>query len=244
MKYLKRKTLFKFLILFLSLGIVFTVIGCTDAGENDDTQPITGVSMSFELPELGYAYNSLEPYIDAATMEIHYTKHFSGYTNNLNSALEKHPEFNMPLETALANLSIVPADIRTAFRNNGGGFYNHALYFSILKINNGVLPSDELLLAIIIDFGSFDEFKEQFTSASASHFGSGWVWLIVTSEGLEIVSTINQDTPLHLGTPIMNIDIWEHAYYLNYQNRRADYIDAFFSIVNWDKVEELYLATK
>ncbi|MDO9629399.1 MAG: superoxide dismutase [Acholeplasmataceae bacterium] len=200
--------------------------------------------MSFELPELGYAYDSLEPFIDAETMEIHYSKHFEGYKNNLNIALAKHPEFNKPLEAMLADLSLVPKDIRTAVQNHGGGYFNHALYFSILKINDGQTPNGELGAAISIYFGSFEEFKEAFSTAAASHFGSGWVWLIVTDNGLKIVSTANQDTPLDQGIPILNIDIWEHAYYLNYQNRRAEYITSFFSVINWDKVEELYLATK
>ena len=243
MKYIKRNVIFKVLTLFLSLGMLFTIMGCSNLDDIEEDQ-ITGISMVFELPVLGYAYDSLEPFIDAATMEIHYTMHFDGYKTKLNNALAEHPEFNMPLETALTDLSLVPADIRLAVQNNGGGYFNHALYFSILKINNDQLPNGNLGDAINEDFGSFDAFKEEFANAAANHFGSGWVWLIVTNEGLEIVSTPNQDTPLNQGIPILNIDVWEHAYYLNYQNRRLDYIEAFFSIINWVKVTELYEAAK
>ncbi len=200
--------------------------------------------MKFELPKLPYAYDALEPFIDARTMEIHYTKHHNGYTTKLNDALAKHPDFDMPLEKVLADLSLVPADIRTAVQNNGGGFYNHSLFWSILKVNNGQTPSGDLGKAIDKAFGSFDNFKEEFANAAATRFGSGWAWLIVTKDGLKVVSTPNQDTPLNLGTPVLGLDVWEHAYYLNYQNRRPDYISAFFSVVNWDKVEELYKEAK
>ena len=200
--------------------------------------------MKFELPKLPYAYDALEPFIDARTMEIHYTKHHNGYTTKLNDALAKHPDFDMPLEKVLADLSLVPADIRTAVQNNGGGYYNHSLFWSILKVNNGQTPSGELEAAINKAFGSFDAFKEAFANAAATRFGSGWAWLIVTNEGLKVVSTPNQDTPLDQGTPILGLDVWEHAYYLNYQNRRPDYISAFFNVVNWDKVEALYQEAK
>lgn len=198
--------------------------------------------MKFELPKLPYAYDALEPFIDARTMEIHYTKHHNGYTTKLNDALAKHPDFDMPLEKVLADLSLVPADIRGAVQNNGGGYYNHALFWSILKVNNGQTPGGDLGKAIDKAFGSFDEFKEAFSNAAATRFGSGWAWLIVTKDGLKVVSTPNQDTPLDQGTPILGLDVWEHAYYLNYQNRRPDYISAFFNVVNWDKVAELYKA--
>ncbi len=196
--------------------------------------------MKFELPKLPYAYDALEPFIDARTMEIHYTKHHNGYTTKLNDALAKHPDFEMPLEKVLADLSLVPADIRSAVQNNGGGYFNHSLFWSILKVNNGQKPSGDLGKAINKAFGSFDEFKDVFANAAATRFGSGWAWLIVTNEGLKVVSTPNQDTPLDQGTPILGLDVWEHAYYLNYQNRRPDYISAFFNVVNWDKVNELY----
>ena len=198
--------------------------------------------MKFELPKLSYAYDALEPFIDARTMEIHYTKHHQGYTNNLNAALEKYPDLKTPLETLLADLTLVPQDIRSAVQNNGGGFYNHRLFWSILKVNNGQKPSGDLAKAIDKAFGSFDEFKEVFSKAAATRFGSGWAWLIVTDKGLEVVSTPNQDTPLAQGTPVLALDVWEHAYYLNYQNRRPDYVSAFFNVVNWDKVSELYKA--
>lgn len=200
--------------------------------------------MKFELPKLPYAYDALEPFIDARTMEIHYTKHHNGYTTKLNDALAKHPDFDMPLEKLLADLSLVPADIRGAVQNNGGGYYNHSLFWSILKVNNGQTPSGDLEKAINDAFGSFDAFKETFANAAATRFGSGWAWLISTKDGLKVVSTPNQDTPLDQGNPILGLDVWEHAYYLNYQNRRPDYISAFFNVVNWDKVAELYKAAK
>ncbi|BCR36364.1 superoxide dismutase [Mariniplasma anaerobium] len=196
--------------------------------------------MKFELPKLNYAYDALEPFIDARTMEIHYTKHHQGYTNKLNAALEKYPELDTPLEKLLADLTLVPQDIRGAVQNNGGGFFNHRLFWTILKVNNGQKPSGALAKAIDEAFGSFDAFKETFANAAATRFGSGWAWLIVTEDGLKVVSTPNQDTPLAQGTPVLALDVWEHAYYLNYQNRRPDYISAFFNVVNWDKVATLY----
>ncbi|MGE4321355.1 MAG: superoxide dismutase [Acholeplasmataceae bacterium] len=201
--------------------------------------------MKFELPQLGYAYDALEPFIDARTMEIHYTKHHQGYTNNLNAALEKHPEFNQPLEAFLADLTLIPEDIRGAVRNNGGGFFNHSLFWSILKVNNGATPTGALAAQIEKDFGSFDAFKEAFGNAAKTRFGSGWAWLIVTPEKtLKVTSTPNQDTPLAEGTPILGLDVWEHAYYLNYQNRRPDYVSAFFNVINWEKVEANFAAAK
>ncbi len=196
--------------------------------------------MKFELPKLPFAYDALEPFIDARTMEIHYTKHHQGYTNNLNAALEKHPELDVPLEKLLKDLTLVPEDIRTAVQNNGGGFYNHKFFWNILKINNGQKPTKDLGKAIDSSFGSFDNFKDQFSKAAGTRFGSGWAWLIVTKDGLKVVSTPNQDTPLKEGKPILGLDVWEHAYYLNYQNRRPDYVSAFFNVVNWDAVEKLY----
>lgn len=199
--------------------------------------------MKFELPKLPYAYDALEPFFDARTMEIHYTKHHQGYTNNLNAALEKHADLSTPLETLLADLSLVPSDIRTAIQNNGGGYYNHAFFWPLLKVNNGQLPTGKLLEAINTDFGSFDAFKEAFGTAAKTRFGSGWAWLIVTPEKtLKVLSTANQDTPLAEGTPVLGLDVWEHAYYLNYQNRRPDYVSAFFNVINWDKVAALYKA--
>ncbi len=199
--------------------------------------------MKYELPKLPYAFDALEPFFDARTMEIHYTKHHQGYTNNLNAALEKHADLSTPLEILLADLSSVPSDIRTAVQNNGGGYFNHAFFWPLLKVNNGQLPQGKLLEAINTNFGSFESFKDAFGTAAKTRFGSGWAWLIVTPEKtLKVLSTANQDTPLAEGTPILGLDVWEHAYYLNYQNRRPDYVSAFFSIINWDMVAKLYKA--
>jgi Fe-Mn family superoxide dismutase len=197
--------------------------------------------MTYELPKLGYAYDALEPFIDARTMEIHYTKHHQAYITNLNAALEKHPELKTSLETLLADLSLVPADIRGAVQNNGGGHFNHTFFWQLLKVNNGETPKGALGKAIDDAFGTFGAFKEAFSNAAKTRFGSGWAWLIVTPEKtLKVLSTPNQDTPLADGTPILGLDVWEHAYYLNYQNRRPDYVSAFFNVVNWEVVASLY----
>ena len=199
--------------------------------------------MSYTLPKLDYAYDALEPFIDARTMEIHYTKHHQAYITNLNAALEKHPEFKLSLEEMLKDLTKVPQDIRGAVQNNGGGHFNHSFFWPLLKVNNGATPKGVLLDAINKAFTSFDAFKEQFSNAAKTRFGSGWAWLIVTKDkNLKVLSTANQDTPLAEGTPILGLDVWEHAYYLNYQNRRPDYVSAFFNVVNWDVVEKLYKA--
>lgn len=201
--------------------------------------------MAFELPALPYAFNALEPHFDARTMEIHHDKHHAGYTRNLNAALEGTDLASKSIEEILGNLDAVPADKRTAVRNNGGGFANHSLFWQILSPAGGQ-PSDALQSAINAAFGSMDAFKEEFSSAAATRFGSGWAWLVVASDGsLSVTSTPNQDTPLMEGkTPILGLDVWEHAYYLNYQNRRPDYVAAFWNIVNWTKVSELYDAAK
>ena len=197
--------------------------------------------MKYKLPELGYAYDALEPFIDARTMEIHHTKHHQAYVNNLNAALEKHPEFDVKLEDFLKDLTLVPEDIRTAVRNNGGGHFNHAFFWPLLKVNNGKGPKGALLNAINDAFGSFDNFKSEFAKAAGTRFGSGWAWLIVNNDNkLVVTSTPNQDTPLSEGRPILGLDVWEHAYYLNYQNRRPDYVSAFFQVVNWDAVTKLF----
>jgi len=193
--------------------------------------------MKFELPRLGYAYEALEPVIDARTMEIHYSKHHNAYVTNANAALEKHPEFNLPLEVFLKDLNLVPEDIRMALRNNAGGHFNHTLFWEILTPGGAKAPKGALLEAINAAFGSFDAFKEAFGNAAKTRFGSGWAWLVKTPKGLVVTSTPNQDTPLAEGTPILGLDVWEHAYYLNYQNRRPDYVAAFFSVINWDVVE-------
>lgn len=197
--------------------------------------------MAYTLPALPYAFDALEPFIDAKTMEIHYSKHHQGYVNNLNAALEKEPSVTADLETLLRDLDSVPESIRTAVRNNGGGHFNHAFFWPQLKVNHQEAPVGNLSAALRQTFGSYDGFKEAFAKAAATRFGSGWAWLIKNNQGaLEVVSTPNQDTPLTLGTPLLGLDVWEHAYYLNYQNRRPDYIQAFFSIVDWDLIEERF----
>jgi len=199
----------------------------------------------FQLPQLPYAYDALEPHFDAQTMEIHHTKHHAAYTNKLNEALEGTEYSSKTIEELLQNLSTLPANIQTAVRNNGGGFYNHNMFWEILSPTGGGLPQGELATKIDAKFGSFDTFKEQFNAAAATRFGSGWAWLVLNNGELEIVSTANQDSPLSEGkTPIMGLDVWEHAYYLHYQNRRPDYINAFWNVINWNKIEEKYQAQK
>lgn len=199
--------------------------------------------MAFELPALPYAFNALEPHIDARTMEIHHGKHHQAYTTNLNNALANYPNLqNKSIEELLGDLNAIPEDIRTAVRNNGGGYANHNLFWEILS-PTASSPSSALAAAIDSAFGSFDAFKEAFSKAAATRFGSGWAWLVVDGGALTVTSTPNQDTPVMEGkTPILGLDVWEHAYYLNYQNRRPDYIAAFWNIVNWAKVSELYAA--
>ncbi len=200
--------------------------------------------MAFKLPDLPYAYDALEPNIDARTMEIHHTKHHAGYTNNLNKAIEGTEMENMSIEDILANVSKYPI----AVRNNGGGFYNHGLFWDNMSPDGGGEPSDRMNIkkAIDRDFGSFDAFKAEFSKAAATRFGSGWAWLCVDkADKLFICSTPNQDNPLmdvvpEEGTPVLALDVWEHAYYLNYQNRRGDYIDNFFNVINWKVVTERY----
>lgn len=201
--------------------------------------------MAFQLPPLPYAFDALEPHIDAKTMEIHHDKHHGAYTNNLNAALEGTEWANKSIEEILANLDKLPEDKRMAVRNNGGGYANHNLFWELLS-GTPSQPSAELKAAIDSAFGSFDAFKETFSKAAATRFGSGWAWLIVEKGGgLSVTSTPNQDTPLMEGkTPILGLDVWEHAYYLKYQNRRPDYIAAFWNIVNWAKVSELYANAK
>ena len=197
--------------------------------------------MGYTLPALPYAFDALEPFIDAKTMEIHYSKHHQGYVNNLNAALEKEPSVSADLETLLKNLDSIPESIRGAVRNNGGGHFNHAFFWTQLKVNHHEAPKGNLATALNTTFGSYEGFKEAFAKAAATRFGSGWAWLIKNNAGnLEVVSTPNQDTPLTLGTPLLGLDVWEHAYYLNYQNRRPDYIQAFFSVVHWDLIEERF----
>ena len=201
--------------------------------------------MAFELPKLKYSYDSLEPHIDSKTMEIHHGKHHAGYTNNLNNAISGSELENHSIEEILKNLNME----NSALRNNAGGYYNHNLFWDILSPSGGGKPNGRLLESINNGFESFENFKEEFSKAAATRFGSGWAWLCVHENGtLKVCSTANQDNPLMPGIgfdgfPILGIDVWEHAYYLNYQNRRPDYINAFFNIINWEKVNEKYLAS-
>ena len=200
--------------------------------------------MAFELPQLPYATNALEPHIDTKTMEIHHGKHHNAYTTNLNAAIEGTELANLSIEEILVKGIDIPA-----VRNNGGGYFNHNLFWEIMSPTGGGNPSGELAQAIDSAFGSFDSFKEAFSKAAATRFGSGWAWLCVKNGKLEVCSTPNQDNPLMPnvgceGTPILGLDVWEHAYYLNYQNRRPDYISAFFNVINWNKVAEKYAASK
>ncbi|GAA0457754.1 superoxide dismutase [Alkalibacillus silvisoli] len=200
----------------------------------------------FELPELPYAYDALEPHIDQETMKIHHTKHHNTYVTKLNAALEGHSDLqDKSLDELLQNLDSLPSDIQTAVRNNGGGHANHTLFWTVLSPNGGGEPTGELAEKIKEAFGSFDQFKEDFQAAGAGRFGSGWAWLVVKNGQLEITSTPNQDTPVMEGvTPILGLDVWEHAYYLKYQNRRPDYINAFWNVVNWDEVKKRYETAK
>ena len=199
--------------------------------------------MKHTLENLPYAYNALEPYIDEKTMTIHHTKHHQAYINNLNAALEKHPHlFEQPLESLLANLDSVPEDIRMTVRNNGGGTYNHNLFWKVMGPNSSKKPTAPVLKAIDASFGSFEKFQEAFDNAAKTRFGSGWAWLLKSKDGsLKVTSSPNQDVPLNEGKPILALDVWEHAYYLHYQNRRPDYVSAFWNVVNWDYVEKLFL---
>lgn len=200
--------------------------------------------MAFELPKLPYAYDALEPHIDKETMEIHHTKHHNTYVTKLNDAVKGTDLESKSIEDVIKNLNSVPDDIRTAVQNNGGGHYNHSLFWEMLTPNASE-PSGEVVDAISSTFGSLDKFKEEFAAAAAGRFGSGWAWLVVDNGELSIVSTPNQDNPLSEGKiPVLGLDVWEHAYYLKYQNKRPDYISAFWNVVNWDKVNELYQAAK
>lgn len=198
--------------------------------------------MTYTLPDLPYAYDALEPYIDEETMHLHHDKHHNTYVTNLNAAIEKHPELGeKTVEELLADFSSVPEDIQTAVRNNGGGHANHTFFWEILGPNAGGEPTGAIKEAIEETFGSFEDFKEEFKNAATGRFGSGWAWLVVKDGKLAITSTANQDSPLMDGqTPVLGLDVWEHAYYLKYKNVRPDYINAFWSVVNWDKVNEYF----
>lgn len=196
----------------------------------------------FTLPELPYAYDALEPTIDADTMNIHHTKHHNAYVTNLNAALEGHADLqNKSIEELISNLDAVPEDIRAAVRNNGGGHANHSLFWEVLSPNGGGEPSGELADKINEKFGSFEKFQETFEQAAATRFGSGWAWLVLDKDGIDVMSTPNQDSPIMEGkTPLLGLDVWEHAYYLKYQNRRPEYAKAFWDKVNWEQVEKNY----
>lgn len=202
--------------------------------------------MKHELPNLPYGYADLEPYVDEMTMNIHHTKHHQAYINNLNAALEKYPELQeKDLKALIRDLDSVPEDIRTAVRNNGGGHLNHSLFWTVMKKAEGQMPEGELLEALNSAFGSYDEFKAAFAKAGAGRFGSGWAWLIVKDGKLAITSTANQDNPISEGVEaILGLDVWEHAYYLKYQNRRPEYIENWFNVVNWDEVARRYAEVK
>lgn len=202
--------------------------------------------MAFTLPALPYAYDALTPYIDEETMHLHHEKHHNTYITNVNAALEKHPELaEKTIEELLADLNSIPEDIRTAVRNNGGGHANHSLFWTVLAPNAGGEPTGAVKDGIEEAFGSFDAMKEKFTAAAVGRFGSGWAWLVVSDGKLEITSTPNQDSPISEGkTPILGLDVWEHAYYLNYKNVRPEYIKAFWNLVNWDEVNRRLAAAK
>lgn len=201
--------------------------------------------MAYTLPALPYAYNALEPHIDARTMEIHHTKHHNAYITNCNNAIAGTDLEKLSVEALISDLNKVPENIRTVVRNNGGGHANHSLFWTVIGPNCGGAPTGDLGQAINAAFGSFDAFKEQFSKAATTRFGSGWAWLSVSGGKLVVESTANQDSPLMEGrTPILGLDVWEHAYYLNYQNRRPDYITAFYNLVNWNAVAERFAAAK
>ena len=202
--------------------------------------------MAFTLPDLPYPFDALEPYIDARTMEIHHDKHHAAYTTNLNNAIAGTELENKSIEEILRNINSVPANIRTAVQNIGGGYANHNLFWTILTPNSSGQPSGELSNAISSTFGSFDAFKEKLSTAAVTRFGSGWGWLVAKPDGsLDVYSTANQDSPYMQGdTPLLGVDVWEHAYYLNYQWRRPDYVKAFWNVVNWDQVAKNYAAAK
>lgn len=203
--------------------------------------------MAFELPALPYSNDALEPHIDAQTMEIHHDRHHNTYVTNLNAALESAPELqSKSLEELIGDLDSVPESIRTAVRNNGGGHHNHSLFWTVIGPNGGGAPTGDLAAAIDSDLGGFDKFKEDFAKAATTRFGSGWAWLVVGKDGkLAVTSTPNQDSPLFEGlTPVLGLDVWEHAYYLKFQNKRPDYISTFWNVVNWDEVSKRFAAAK
>jgi superoxide dismutase, Fe-Mn family len=212
------------------------------ANAQTPTAPAAAPSGPFTVPPLPYAFDALEPHVDAQTMQIHHDKHHAAYVTNLNKAVADMPELSSkPVEELVKNLSAIPEKVRAAVRNQGGGHYNHSLFWQMMKKNGGGEPSGELAKAIDKSFGSFSAFKDQFTKAAVGQFGSGWAWLVRDGGDLKIVPTANQDSPLSDGkTPLLGIDVWEHAYYLKYQNRRPDYVAAWFNVINWDFVTQKF----
>ncbi|SDN42080.1 superoxide dismutase [Alkalicoccus daliensis] len=202
--------------------------------------------MAFTLPDLPYAHNALEPHIDEETMKIHHGKHHNTYVTKLNDALEGHSDLqNKSIEELLTDLNSLPDSVKGPVRNNGGGHYNHTIFWKMMSPDGGGTPDGELAEAIDKAFGSFDKFKEEFKNGALTRFGSGWSWLVVNNGQLEVMTTPNQDTPISEGkTPLLGVDVWEHAYYLKYQNKRPDYVDAFFNVVNWDEVAKRYADAK
>ncbi|NMG10596.1 superoxide dismutase [Brasilonema sp. UFV-L1] len=239
-----------FLFLLGTSAGAFILDSCALAQQNASSEnkpspdtPSPDTTGAIQLPELPYPYEALEPHIDAATMRFHHDKHHATYVKNLNAALEKHPELkSQTVEQLLRNLNNVPEDIRKTVRNNGGGHVNHSMFWTIMKPNGGGEPTGAIADAIKQNFSSFAEFKKQFNEAGASRFGSGWAWLVRTKDGkLTVTSTANQDSPFSEGNyPIMGNDVWEHAYYLKYQNRRADYLDAWWNVLNWDEINKRF----
>lgn len=241
----------QFLILLGATAGAFSLDGCAFAETKTPSTPPVGTtspsnSGAITLPPLPYAYDALEPHIDAATMKFHHDKHHAAYVKNLNAALDKHPKLkSQSIEVLLRDLNSIPEDIRTTFRNNGGGHVNHSMFWQIMKPQGGGEPTGDLAIAIKKDFGSFAEFKKQFNGGGGSRFGSGWVWLARPKGGkLEIITTANQDSPISEGKyPIMGNDVWEHAYYLKYQNRRADYLEAWWNVLNWEDIGKRFTAS-
>lgn len=242
-----KKYLYGLVILaFIALGTFFVIqrINQGVCMSKKIALPQEAQAIIYELPKLPYAYDALEPYIDAKTMEIHYTKHHQAYITKLNAALEKHPEYQkVPLHELLAHINEVPEDIRVAVQNQGGGTINHTFFWQVMRpAKKDNLPTGALEKAIVADFGSFDEFKKKFNEAAVSVFGSGWAWLVEGKDKkLKVIATHNQDSPIMQGLkPLLGLDVWEHAYYLKYQNRRPEYIDGWWNVVNWDFVEKNY----
>lgn len=232
-----------FLFLLTATAGAFTLDSCAFAETTPTPTPNT--TGAIKLPPLPYAYDALEPHIDARTMQFHHDKHHAAYVKNLNAALDKHPELkSKTVEELLRQLDRVPQDIRKTVQNNGGGHINHTMFWEIMKPNGGGEPTGKIAQAINQTFGSFANFKKEFNQAGASRFGSGWVWLVRTKQGkLQITTTANQDSPISEGSyPILGNDVWEHAYYLNYQNRRADYLEAWWNVVNWDAINKRFAA--